>query len=470
MGSDDVSSQLKNLRKWQKTKESLSLQTKWRVGMLFHLKPKREKLEKIFSDLGLRVTAFDHAEQLFEYILKNNDIRIVFCDWEPQKETDNKIGTEFLAKYQRFKKLNPSVSAIPIVLVTYHFTGNDLMPAMRLGAKDILIMPTTSEIVGEKVLKNIFKVEEKQKVLKETEVQMDRAEEFIRTGNYRAAIKIYEEVVQEHGEAAEVIEKQAEAYLRAGQVEEAIVCFSKCVAIEKSNARAHQGLGNCFSQLGLHRKAREQYKKVLAIEPDNAFVDHKIGQIYLAENNVRGAERHFEEATKRNPHFFEIYDALAKIKCDYQQPRKAAEILGGFLNRYPDEMRGHIRLAETLIEAERYQEAENAVRNGINQAIKENYEPPVALYNRWGIALRKQEKHLEAIQKYEAALKIEPDNPEIYFNIAKAQFESGDEGRNTVKKFEKCFSLDPTLKEDFWEDALLKPLHEYFPRSGENDL
>jgi tetratricopeptide (TPR) repeat protein len=325
-------------------------------------------------------------------------------------------------------------------------------------------MPSTIDIVGEKVLENINKAEEKLKILAETSVLMDKAEEFVRTGNYRAAIKIYEDVIQEHGAAVEVFEKQAEACVRAGQIEDAISCYKKCVAIEKSNVRACQGLGNCYCQLGMHRNARDYYLKVLEMEPENAFVDHKIGRIYLMENNLKAAERHFEMALKRNPHFYEIYEDLATIKSDQQREDDAANVLSQFIKLYPEDMRGHIKFAETLIKAERYQEAEEAIRQGIQEANKEKYAPPVALYNRWGIALRKQDKFLAAIQKYELALEIEPNNPEIHFNIAKACFESGEKHDIVVKKLSSCFEIDSSLKDEFWEDKLLTPLHKYFPK------
>lgn len=454
----------KNLRKWNKTKNALGLQANWRIGLFFYLKPKKDALEKLLKDLGLRVTSFDAPEDLFKRISDKNDIVLIFCDWEPQKESSSKIGLNFLSDYKKFAKANPVLRDIPVILVTYHFTANDLSPAIRLGASDILIMPTTIDIVGEKVLENISKSEEKLKILMETSELMDRAEEFVRTGNYRAAIKIYEDVIHEHGEAVEVLEKQAEACVRAGQIEDAISCYKKCVAIEKSNARACQGLGNCYCQLGMLRNAREYYLKVLELEPENAFVDHKIGRTYLMENNLKAAERHLETALGRNPHFYEIYEDLARIKCDQQRADDAADILSQFIKRYPEDMRGHIEFAETLIKAERYQEAEEAVRQGILEANKEKYAPPVALYNRWGIALRKQDKYLAAIQKYELALKIEPNNPEIHFNIAKAYFESGEKTEIVVKKLAACFEIDPSLKDEFWEDKLLTPLHKYFPK------
>jgi len=453
-----------SLRKWQKTRNALNIQSKWRVGLLFRLKPKRNELLKYLKDMDLRVSTFEDPEALFKHLAENQDLALIFYDWEPRKDPASGKGLNFLGAYRQFVKRNALAGDVPIILATHHFTGNDLALVIRQGARDILIMPTTIEIVGEKILANLNKVEDKLKVIAETDGLVNRAEEYVRMGNYRGAIKIYEEMVQEHGAILDVLEKNAEAHLRAGQIDEAITLYKQCVAIEKRDVRAYQGLGNCYCQLGMHRKARESYSRVLQIEPENAFVDHKIGRTFMMENNLIGAGRHFEEAIKRNPHFFEIYEDLARIKCDHQHTDEAVEILKKFTKDYPEDMRGHICYAETLIEAERYLEAEDAVQRGIEEAIKGNSEPPVALYNRWGIALRKQEKYQAAIEKYELALKIEPNNPEIHFNIAKAYFESGDRSGEVMKRFTNCFKIDPTLKEEFWEDRFLKPLHEFFPR------
>ncbi len=464
MADSSANETLKKMRKWQKTKAELALQTNWKVGLFFHLKPKAAEMAKFLKELGLRTVYFSNSQVLFQYLLEKRDIRMILCDWEPQKTSDSGTGTDFLINYKKFAQEKSFTQDVPIILVTFHFTGKDLMPAIRLGARDILIMPTTIDIVGEKVLANINKtVEEKSKTLQNTEPLMDKAEELIRTGNYRAAIKIYQEVIDEHGGAVDVLEKQAEAHLRAGQMDSAISCFKQCVEIEKGNARALQGLGNCYYQMGSYRQAREFFKKVVELEPENGFVDHKIGRTYMEENNMKGAERHLEIAAERNPSFFEIIEDLAMIKCDHDNADQALKILEKFLETCPEDMRGHIEYAETLIKAGKYEKAERAVREGLSQAEKDKYEPPVALYNRWGIALRKQEKYLEAIEKYGIALRIEPNNPEIHFNIAKARFESG-ERELVLEKFKECFEIDPSLKEEFWDDKLLSPLHEYFPK------
>ena len=74
----------------------------------------------------------------------------------------------------------------------------------------------------------------------------------------------------------------------------------------------------------------------------------------------------------------------------------------------------------------------------------------VYTYNRLGIALRRQKKFSEAIRYYQKALKIDPQNDNLYYNIARAYHESGDK-KKSLEALEKALEINP----DFWEAKAL---------------
>ena len=75
----------------------------------------------------------------------------------------------------------------------------------------------------------------------------------------------------------------------------------------------------------------------------------------------------------------------------------------------------------------------------------------IPLYNRMAMALRRQNKHTEAIDLYVKALAVAPKDEGLYFNLARALAESGQK-QKALKALNKALSIDP----DFVEAIELK--------------
>jgi Flp pilus assembly protein TadD len=58
----------------------------------------------------------------------------------------------------------------------------------------------------------------------------------------------------------------------------------------------------------------------------------------------------------------------------------------------------------------------------------------VHIYNRLGIAYRRQKRYPEAIREYQRALLVKPDDENLHFNLAVAQAEAGqfDQAKKTL--------------------------------------
>lgn len=86
----------------------------------------------------------------------------------------------------------------------------------------------------------------------------------------------------------------------------------------------------------------------------------------------------------------------------------------------------------------------------------------IHIYNRLGIALRKQKKHKKAIENYEKALKIQPDDAILHYNQTKAFFFNGEE-EIAIDKLNKAFHIHPNLKLQFEKDKSFRVLLEKYP-------
>ncbi|MGK7345089.1 MAG: tetratricopeptide repeat protein [Candidatus Nitrospinota bacterium M3_3B_026] len=68
------------------------------------------------------------------------------------------------------------------------------------------------------------------------------------------------------------------------------------------------------------------------------------------------------------------------------------------------------------------------------------------LFNEYGIELRKGHMYDMAIENYDKAVSIDPDDEALYFNMGRAYHEKGDDAK-AKKSLEKALSLKPDFKE-----------------------
>ena len=86
---------------------------------------------------------------------------------------------------------------------------------------------------------------------------------------------------------------------------------------------------------------------------------------------------------------------------------------------------------------------ENAERI-FKSAIAENADPHI--YNRLGIAMRKQGRPMDAVLEYDKAIKLSPDDEVLYYNMGKAYLEGG-KTYKAKEAFHKAISIDSDFVE-----------------------
>jgi tetratricopeptide (TPR) repeat protein len=87
------------------------------------------------------------------------------------------------------------------------------------------------------------------------------------------------------------------------------------------------------------------------------------------------------------------------------------------------------------------QEAEKAFKVSI-----QNNPENIYVYNRLGIAFRRQKKFVDAIALYMKALSIDPEEENLYYNLARAYLGNGDKDRAALA-LKKAVKLNPDFKE-----------------------
>ena len=98
-------------------------------------------------------------------------------------------------------------------------------------------------------------------------------------------------------------------------------------------------------------------------------------------------------------------------------------------------------MAETFLAAGLAKIAEDLFVKALDDTPKNAH-----LYNRLGVALRRQNKHQEALDRYQQALKLDPQNEKVYFNLGVLFFDLGERAK-ALEALRAALKLCPDFPE-----------------------
>ena len=109
-------------------------------------------------------------------------------------------------------------------------------------------------------------------------------------------------------EIDEVMER-AEKYLREGNYEEAVKYFTKALGLDSDYAKVYTGRGDAYSRLpGKNSKAIEDFTKALKLNSKYTRAYCKRGDVYYLQKEYVKAINDYTKALELNPKNIRIYN------------------------------------------------------------------------------------------------------------------------------------------------------------------
>jgi Flp pilus assembly protein TadD len=157
--------------------------------------------------------------------------------------------------------------------------------------------------------------------------------------------------------------------LAQGRINEAIAELSLAASLDPTLSEAHNLLGVAFDRKGMPERARDSYERAVKVEPEDAQTLNNLGYSLYLNGNYRAAVDKLKRAAKLAPADERILNNLALAQCrlgKYKEALKSFTRAGG-------EYMGRINTATMLERAGRDSEAieqyEAALRIQSNSAV-----------------------------------------------------------------------------------------------------
>jgi protein O-mannosyl-transferase len=190
-----------------------------------------------------------------------------------------------------------------------------------------------------------------------------------------------------------------------GRTDEAIAQYAEAVRLRPDYFKAQNNLGDALLSVGRAPEAVPHLEEALRIKPDLAEAQNSLGNALGALGRTQDAIAHYEEALRLRPGYVEAHNDL-----------------GVALEKVP------VRANDAVTQFE--------------EALRLNPEFYQAEFN-LGTILKTMGKPAEAIEHYEAASRLKPDDPTIHFYLAGVLLQSPGRKDEAVAQLREVLRLQP---------------------------
>jgi tetratricopeptide (TPR) repeat protein len=286
---------------------------------------------------------------------------------------------------------------------------------------------------------------------------LQAAHEAYDASDYSRAAQLLKRAAEQRPRDAEIQWLLAKTYYESQEHDAAIASAEKAVALDPQSSLYHEWLGKAygekaghasmFSALSLAKKTRKEFEKAVQLDEKN-FSAHQAliefdcsapgiagggedkarpeiaklaaldpAEGHYAEGNCRRQKKDFAAADAEFAKALELHPKSAELIYDigdYAMKQGQAETLAIVAARGEeiaplDPRSKFYRAVAWVIKNKHYQESESLLREYLKRAPIRNGFPPAWRVHEWlGRLYEIQQKTGEAVQEYEAALKLEP--------------------------------------------------------------
>ncbi|WP_320006439.1 tetratricopeptide repeat protein [Maridesulfovibrio sp.] len=298
------------------------------------------------------------------------------------------------------RKLFPEIK---VVVLTDETSQEELIFLHELGASNIITKPVSVDSLVQKLA---FTIQPQGKLAQLVEA----GKKLLRDGELEKVLLISAKILEIKPDSPAALMLQGDALSGMGQRDEALKSYLKAheqskVFMEPIKKLAEFYKGNNNDQY-LH-----YLKKLDAISPLNTERKCEIGKVHLDRSEIDDAEIYFDQA----------------VRCAVKEAHNyLSQVMSG--------------IAESLFDVAP-EKAEKYYAKLLQVKASSLSSDDLETYNRLGIALRKQGKWQKAVENYQAALKVAPNEPGLFYNIGLA-YSDGKEYARCAKYFKRAVRSD----------------------------
>jgi cellulose synthase operon protein C len=250
------------------------------------------------------------------------------------------------------------------------------------------------------------------------------------------ADKLIDQAIAADPHSAEALQVKGEMLRSRGDQEGAIRLFDEALKIDPKSVLAHLSRANAQIAQGRFKAADEDLDPILKASPNNFMANYLRGLELAKQQQFAAADRIFDRISSAFPAFWSGYYLQGATKLALGQYAQAETILGKYLSRVPNDMR-----AARLIASAALQQRGAARAIEYLKPLVDKVPADAATLSVLGNAYMADGKPDLALQQFEKAAALDPDNPSIKTRVAISEIDTG-QGQQGLAALEQVFATE----------------------------
>ncbi len=150
------------------------------------------------------------------------------------------------------------------------------------------------------------------------EVRVQLAEEYLRRDELDKAIAEYESILEIDPTQYEYLRSIGYAYRREGKLDQALEYFQRYAKARPGDYAAFQALGDLYAARGEHALAEEQYERAQIVDPENVDILNRLGTVAYNQGRLDESRRLHERSLELAKSARERAAAYAALSYHHQ--------------------------------------------------------------------------------------------------------------------------------------------------------
>lgn len=250
------------------------------------------------------------------------------------------------------------------------------------------------------------------------------------------ADKLIDEAIAADPRSAEALQVKGEMLRTRGDLDGAIRLFDDALKIDPKNLMAHLSRANVNIARGKYKAADEDLDPILKASPNNFMANYLRGLELAKQQQYAAADRIFERISPAFQMFWAGYYLQGATKLALGQFAQAEAILAKYLGHVPNDLRAARLIASAALQ-------QRAASRAIQylKPLTDNSPGDAATLTILGNAYMADGKPDLALQQFEKAAALDPENPAIKTQVAISEIDTG-QGQHGLETLEEVFATE----------------------------
>ncbi len=369
----------------------------------------------------------------------------------------NHVVAQKLAR--KYLKENPSHDRLRVLLARSYYDTNSLHDAIEHFEILIKTFPDRNDLflmladAYTRTGKNSSAIDTYLALLEinpdDANVLLSLAELYNSVNHKKSALNTYKRLLNQDLKDKEKVDyyvRVANIYKDLGEYENAVEYAGFALNTDHGNINILYLLKDLYSLMNNMEKEIEVMNRLLVLAPNDAYLQADLVKLYYASKQYDLAlDIAVPALNTPNADVESLQNIIANIYIKTDKIVEGIKILEDIINTFP----GSIRLIETLAYAYRltnkYDKAMELYETLIDMAdiktAKIYNQELSSVYCDWALQLYNEGKTKDTFQKFEEALRLNPENPDIYHGLGRVNFLAKNYN-DAIRQMQRAIDLD----------------------------